>query len=70
MKPVAVTASRPRCPCCGEPMSAIYVPQNMPPFVLTLVGCETCGITTNELTGNEAVAASCERDYRATQSTK
>ena len=45
------------CPCCGRSMLAIEVAVATPPFVVELVGCEVCGITTNELTVVEPAAS-------------
>lgn len=45
------------CPYCGRDMTTIEVDIATPPFVVELVGCETCGITTNELAAAEPAAA-------------
>lgn len=45
-------------------MSAVEVPVTTPPFTVELVGCQDCGITTNELTAPEGVAtAGCKSGY-------
>jgi C4-type Zn-finger protein len=46
----AIPASWTYCPNCGRNMTAVEVPIATPPFVVLLVGCETCGVTTNEMT--------------------